>query len=297
VAEQLAELDIPLISLVHELPCSYSDSDYQLIYKVSDKIVFPVRSVRELTNKKYPIPFGKDEVIPQGLLNPEFGKSIQTSEARRRIRAELGLSADAFIVLGCGTLDMRKGIDHFAAIARQVGRSREGKHPIHFVWVGDGPKWPHSTYHYVQIDLRLNGSDHVHFVGEREHVDPYFVGADLFLLPSRVDPFPCVVHEAMAVQLPVLSFDSSGGAVEALAGGCGFVIPYADYVAAAGLIASLARDPQMADGQKAKALQRVQNLYRFERYADRIIDLAESVAGKRLRYNPAASPTAENRAA
>ncbi len=40
--------------------------------------------------------------------------------ARTMIRRELGLPEDAFIVLGCGTLDLRKGIDHYAAIARRV---------------------------------------------------------------------------------------------------------------------------------------------------------------------------------
>ena len=283
VAEQLCDSGIPVISLLHELPCSYSDADYQLVYDKSEKVVFPVQLVREATNKKLPIPFGKDLVMPQGLLNPGFGSQVSREAARQQIRNELSLPKDAFIVLGCGTLDMRKGIDHFAAVAKNVVRKNSHSDSIHFVWVGDGHRWPHSTFHYVQIDLRLSKvAAHVHFVGEREHVDSYFKGADMFFLSSRVDPFPCVIHEAMATELPVMAFEDSGGACEALAGGAGYMVPYADYEMAAQLILSQFRNPGIADGIREKALERVRNEYRFNEYADRIISLAENVAGQRF---------------
>jgi len=48
-------------------------------------------------------------------------------------------------------------------------------------------------------------------------------------MSSRVDPFPCVIHEAMAASLPVIAFAGAGGAPEAIADGAGFVLPYADY--------------------------------------------------------------------
>ena len=283
VAEQLSEMGVPVISLVHELPCSYSESDYQEIYQYAEKIVFPVQAVRDLTNKKLAIPFGKDLIMPQGLLNADFGKAVERESARKRIRAELSLPQDAFVVLGCGTLDMRKGIDHFAAIARQVVQRNNFQDSIHFVWVGEGPRWPHSAFHYVQIDLRNSKvAAHVHFVGEREHVDDYFVGSDMFLLSSRVDPFPCVIHEAMATELPVMAFDQSGGASELLSNGCGFVIPYADYDLATNLILSLARNPGIADGIRQKSLTKVKEEYRFEDYAHRIIELSESIVGMNL---------------
>lgn len=280
VSEQLSEHGVPVISLLHELPCSYGENDYEMIYESSSKVVFPVQTVREATHKKLPIPFGKDLVMPQGLLNPFFGNSVSKEEARRNLRNELSIPHDAFVVLGCGTLDMRKGIDHFAAIAKSVVRRNNYADTIHFVWVGEGPKWPHSAFHYVQIDLRHSKvAAHVHFVGEREHVDSYFVGADLFLLSSRVDPFPCVIHEAMAAQLPIMAFSESGGAAEALSGGAGMVIPYADYELATNMIVAQQQNPELADGIKKVALDRVNTLYRFEDYADKIISLAENVAG------------------
>ena len=280
VSSILHEMGVPVVSLLHELPCSYGDEDYQMVYEQSEKIVFPVQCVRESTHKKLPIPFGKDLVMPQGLLNPHIAESIDRDSARRQLRSELGLPPEAFVVLGCGTLDMRKGIDHFANIAKAVAQKSSGTADIHFVWVGDGPRWPHSTFHYVQIDLRLSGTaGNVHFVGEREHVDPYFVGADLFLLPSRVDPFPCVIHEAMATELPVMAFDSSGGAAESIEDGAGFIVPYGDYALASSLICAVSNNPGLTDGMKTKARERISNKYRFETYADNLVVLAESISG------------------
>ncbi len=284
VVEQLSQAGITVIALVHELPCSYAESDYQLIYEHATKIVFPVKAVRDSSHRKLPIPFGKDLVLPQGLLDPHFADAMDHDAARRQIREELSLPTDAFIVLGCGTLDMRKGIDHFAAIAKSVVRKNHSTTAIHFVWVGDGPRWPHSAYHYVQIDLKnARIASHVHFIGERAQVAPYFFGSDMFLLPSRVDPFPCVVHEAMAARLPVMTFAESGGASEALENGGGFVVPYADYEMAAGIICGLAQNPAMADSMRATSFQRVQNEYRFDSYASDLISLTEALTGCKLR--------------
>ena len=280
VSATLNEMGVPVITLLHELPCSYNVGDYQMVYDQSEKIVFPVQCVRESTHKKLPIPFGKDLVLPQGLLNSRIAETIDTEAARKQIRTELGLPLDSFVVLGCGTLDMRKGIDHFANIAKCVAQKTAHPGKIHFVWVGDGPRWPHSTFHYVQIDLRLGQTaSNVHFIGEREHVDSYFVGSDMFLLPSRVDPFPCVIHEAMATRLPVMAFDNSGGAADAIDDGAGFIVPYGDYSLASSLICAVANNPGLADGIRDKALARVHEKYSFETYAENLVILAQSIAG------------------
>lgn len=284
VADVLQKEGVPVVLLVHELPCSYIDSDYRMVYELASKIVFPVKAVRDATNQKLSLPFGKDLILPQGLLDSNFGQGVDRESAYRQIRDEFSLPSDAFIVLGCGTLDLRKGIDHFARVAIETMRKNKSNRPIHFVWMGDGPRWPHSAYHYVQIDLKHTQTvGHVHFIGEREYVEPYFVGADMFLLSSRVDPFPCVIHEAMAANLPVMTFDSSGGAGQAIKDGGGFLIPYADYEMAAGVICGVAMNPSMADSMRAKSFERVGNEFRFEYYGDKLISLVESLTGCALR--------------
>ena len=188
-------------------------------------------------------------------------------------------------MLGCGTLDLRKGIDHYAAIARKVVDTNQSKTPIHFVWVGEGPRWTHSTIHYIQLDIdKSRARDFVHFIGERQNVEPYFAGADAFLMSSRVDPFPCVIHEAMATSLPILAFANSGGAPEAIDNGAGIILPYADYDQTANVIRMLAAQPEVAAGLRERSLERVHTRYRFCDYGDKLIDLSESIVGQRLRH-------------
>ncbi len=292
VGEELAAANIPVVYLVHELASSYSESDFQRVFSYSKKVIFPAEIVRESAHKKSPIPFGKGHVIPQGLLNPKFGKEVNREKVRMDIRRELGLPADCFIVLGCGTLDLRKGIDHFAAIGRQLA-SRHAESNIYFVWMGDGPRWTHSPFHYVNLDLeKSNVLPRVRFIGERVDVEPYFLGSDMFLLTSRVDPFPCVIHEAMVSGLPIVTFDSNGGAAEAIAGGAGIVIPYADYDSCINAIRVISTQPELGTSIREKAIERVESQYRFDDYAEKIIDLCELSSLKPLRKS-----TAQNRAA
>jgi len=293
IAKEIAGENIPVIMLVHELPSSYSEEDYQSVYEMAEKVIFPVHHVREAADAKTPVPISKSIVLSQGLLNPEFGNTVKRDVAHSQIRSELNIPENSFIVLGCGTLDLRKGIDHFAAIARRVTELNRASTPIHFVWVGEGPRWTHSTYHYVQVDLdKSRARDHVHFIGERANVEPYFMGADTFLMSSRVDPFPCVIHEAMASSLPVIAFDQAGGAPEAIDNGAGFVVPYADYEQTANVIRMLATQPEIASGMRIKSKERVETRYRFGDYGDKIIDLAETILRTEIRHPgmPYASP-------
>ena len=291
-AKELADNGVKLISLVHELPSSYTHEDYATIFNASERVVFPVHAVREATEAFTDVPFGKGLVLSQGLLNPKFGTGISRDESYKRIRNELGLPENAFIVLGCGTLDLRKGIDHYVNIARETVAQNNSDTPVHFVWVGEGHRWTHSPYHYVQLDLQNSPARNcVHFIGEREDVEPYFMGSDAFLLTSRVDPFPCVIHEAMASSLPVITFAGSGGAAEAVGNGSGFVIPYGDYHQAGSIIRMLAAQPEVANGMREKSYQRVHTRYRFEDYADKLIDVCESLLGYELR-NQAVVPVA-----
>ena len=63
---------------------------------------------------------------------------------------------------------------------------------------------------------------------------------------SASDPFPCVVHEAMAAETPVIAFSGVGGAPEALEGGCGIIVPFGDIAAMAEAVLASYRDADAA---------------------------------------------------
>ncbi len=285
IAAELKQQKIAIIFLIHELPSSYTEAEYQSVFEIADKVVFPIESVKQQTEIKIKLPEKRVVVLSQGLLNPEFGQRLDRDKTRLEIRKELGIPEQARIVLGCGSLDLRKGIDHFAAVAREtiLNEPDPGKQPIHFVWIGEGPRWTHSTFHYVGLDLEKYQINHrVHFVGERENVEPYFVAADVFLLSSRVDPLPCVMHEAMAAQIPVIAFDRSGGAAEAIKDGAGIVVPYGDYHQAALMISMLHEQPWLAASIRETSLDRVHTQFQFADYANELVKLSELISGVAL---------------
>ena len=282
IAHSLHTRNIPIVYLLHEFPTSYEPGEFSKIYRYSQKMVFPCQAVRDAADRSVPLPEGMAEIHSQGLLDDEFGTRVDRQQARSQLRNKLGLPEDAFVVLGCGTVDLRKGVDHFISIARTHEKLQASGRPVFFCWVGDGPRHPHSAHHYVDIDIAKSGQQNIRMLGEDADVEPYFVGADTFLLTSRVDPFPCVIHEAMAARLPVVVFDESGGATEAVADNSGIVVPFADYIETSRTIDHLCDNPGYARQIAERGFTRVHQQYRFEDYADRIIRLCEGELGTPL---------------
>ena len=133
-----------------------------------------------------------------------------------------------------GRLHRNKGIDVMLhALARLRGRGV----PVRLRIAGDGPEKP-----ALQSLASELGLDHaVDFTG---WVDPavYLPTLDLFVLPSRVEPFGLVVAEAMAAGVPVVASRIDGPA-EILAGGTfGRLVAPQDAAALADAIASAIGD-------------------------------------------------------
>lgn len=285
IAKSLQDADIPIVSLIHELPNSYEPEDFRLIESTSNQIVFPSQFVDNAAHSFVEIPRSKTQILPQGLLDEEFGTRFDRATAKRDLADELGISTGAKVVIGCGTIDLRKGIDHFARAAHALLHNHDSDHDTHFIWLGGGPQHKHTPYHYVHMDLQRAGiDDRVHFLGERANVEPYFMAADAALMMSREDPFPCVVHEAMACGLPLITFTGAGGAPEALEEGAGIVVPYGDTNQVAAELHRLTHEQEYYDKISKRAIHRVRQVYKFHDYAARIAKLLGNESGIDLGY-------------
>lgn len=65
---------------------------------------------------------------------------------------------------------------------------------------------------YPELASQLKLSDRVHFLGYRRDLAKIMQAADLFVFPSRYEPFGMVVLEAMATGLPVVTAATTGAA-------------------------------------------------------------------------------------
>ncbi|MFH1116458.1 MAG: glycosyltransferase family 4 protein [Pseudomonadota bacterium] len=221
------ELNIPVLSWVHELPrsieeCYGGSATMREIVENSKRIIVPAQFCKDILRQTYGIDEDKIRVAYYGVKVGRLGSKRE--RARKEVRKELGIPEDSLIVLACGLAGLRKGTDLFVDVARHVLNLGKSKH-IHFIWVGDAQSW-NTDNRYQEDAGPFYG--YVKFVGETPDPERYFVASDVFLLSSREDPCPLVSMEAIEYGLPVIAFDGAGGAPELFKYGFGVVVPYLD---------------------------------------------------------------------
>jgi glycosyltransferase involved in cell wall biosynthesis len=139
-----------------------------------------------------------------------------------------------FVVGTVGVIAPRKGSDLFVAAAERV-RERSDKVAFRMIGAPSDPlerEWSGG----VLADARRVGVEH------RTHaddVDEALRGWDAFVLPSRIDPCPVALLEAMALGLPVVGARTDG-IPEQIAPGCGLLVEREDPDDLAGAILALA---------------------------------------------------------
>lgn len=223
------------VSHVHELQVAlrtWRPADHvKTLVEVPDAWIAASGAVAEMLTEELGLP--ADRV----LLHHEFidaeavaARRVPLREVERH-RRELGIPADAAVVLGAGTIDWRKGADNFVQLATEV--RRRTREPVRFVWVGGdlvGTDWER-----IRSDIDRTGSDHVHFVGVKPDPVPWFAMADVFALTSREDPYPLVGLEHAALGVPIVTY-RNGGMPELLeAAGPEAAVGIADHLDVGGL--------------------------------------------------------------
>jgi glycosyltransferase involved in cell wall biosynthesis len=250
LSQAIAAAGLRVITLVHELPRLIRDYGLHVavcdLVKYSDKVILPSAAVRdglaEFVDRD--LLAERSALRPQGLFTRSKYRGVpDLSEARKRLRARLGLESDARIVLAVGYADRRKGVDLLIAAATVCCKVDPS---LHFVWVG-----------HLDVSLESENSAAIakgnlvgrfHFVGLDFDTDDYYAGSDLYALPSREDPFPSVVLESLSVGIPVIAFAGTGGGADLLQRGVGVVVPAFDTKEYAAAILKLLAD----DGERQR---------------------------------------------
>jgi glycosyltransferase involved in cell wall biosynthesis len=184
-------------------------------------------------------------------------------ESRVGVFRELGIPRIAKLVCACGSIEPRKGPDLFLELGGALSRAYRDT-PVHLVWVGGKP----GHVKEMQRAAKSRGTA-MHFIGHREDVSPYYEAADVFVLPSREDPFPLVMLEAAIAEKPIVCFDS-GGAPEFVHTDAGFVVPEFNVNEMTARIALLLSNPLLLRQMGQTARARVMDSHSLERAAPRI---------------------------
>lgn len=195
------------------------------------------------------------------------GVDLQEFSPGNADRSKLGLPEQVPLALFVGNIAInRKNLDTVLNALVQVPE-------LHLAVVGTPEGTP-----YPQLVAQLGLGERVHFLGNQNIVVSQLMRAvDLFVFPSRYEPFGLVVIEAMASGLPVITATTTG-ASELVTPECGVVLSDTeDANALAQAMSSLKSDREKRNrmGQAARAIA---EQHSWASMAHSYVDLFEELA-------------------
>jgi glycosyltransferase involved in cell wall biosynthesis len=257
IYEELSFLEIPFVSHIHELEQTiqrYVDPNtITALNRYTRKFIACSEAVATNLVTNHSAAPQSIETVYAFIEN----KALEHADSKKLLRKKIGLQEDGLIVIGCGTMYWRKGVDLFIETARTL--KAKSTTNVHFYWIGEN-FWdddPASveiiSWEALESTIQAHGLS-VHFLGPQKHVQDYFQASDVFYLPSREDPFPLVCLEAAQCGIPVVCFEKAGGMPDFVADDAGMVVPYLDVESAANAIYKLANDADLRHklGQHAR---------------------------------------------
>jgi glycosyltransferase involved in cell wall biosynthesis len=198
------------------------------------------------------------------------------ARARRdEVRASLGIPQDAVVALFVARLIGAK--DPATLLRAQALLEARADAPWS-VLVGGGPEERALRDLVAKSDLKR-----VVFAGSRQpsELPSLYAAADLFVLPSRHEPWGVVVNEAMAAGLPVVLSDRVGAAEDLLLDGAnGRVFPAGDAAALAAAIGEIAADAPLRTRMGAES-QRIVAGWGYGPSVRGFVDAVTTAAGGR----------------
>lgn len=139
----------------------------------------------------------------QVLYNTIDTKKYHNSPAlKQEARQKLGISPEAFVVIGNGQVQPRKRVDVFLNMAQHMP-------DVEFIWVGGIPFGAVASENNAMQKMMKQAPKNLRFtdVIPLSEVADYYRAADVFVLPSEQETFGLVVVEAAAAGLPVVLRD------------------------------------------------------------------------------------------
>jgi L-malate glycosyltransferase len=199
--------------------------------------------------------------------------TIPTSDERHRLRAQMGISAQDFVIGYVGRLVEEKGIDDLLEAYKILKNDTNSVNKrIRLFFVGDGP-----------LKSELSGRHPDIFIvspGQASNVLPYYWMMDVMVLPSRTrghwkEQFGRVLVEAMACGVTVVG--SNSGEIPNVVNHAGFIFPEGDVVNLSNILKKLFDNPEILKDYRLRGRQRVIDSYSEQKIADQTLETYKKV--------------------
>lgn len=169
-------------------------------YKCIDYLVTGVEAVAAGYMKTYGLTRDQIMIIPNWI---DLDQVNRDTRAREKVREQFGVSGDTKILLFVHTLSRRYGAHLLPQILKELHTT-----DVHMLIAGDGNLRDSITEEFAALGL----SKKMHMLGyaSREVVEELLQSADVFVMPSEGAGSPHSLIEAMAYDLPFVSYDVGG---------------------------------------------------------------------------------------
>lgn len=141
-------------------------------------------------------PSHKVAYLPNFVDPPPAGEILSKNE----LRTELGIPIETKVLFCAGRFHENKGYDLVLSALEHLPKD------THFLLVGDGVKKAALVNQIQALDL----DGRVHIFPWADNVSRFAGAADIWLVPSRVEPLGNVVIEAWSNGIPVIASDTPG---------------------------------------------------------------------------------------
>jgi glycosyltransferase involved in cell wall biosynthesis len=223
----------------------------------------------------------RDYVVGERLITPDraryTGSGIDLAHFTRTsaleaealvLRARLGLSADAPVVLTVGRFVVDKGYRELLEAARAIHTARPD---LRFVWVAPTVTGESDTL--SDRDIAAAGlAAIVHRVPHQDDVRPYYAMASVLAHATYREGVPRVVMEAAAMGVPIVATDIPGCREVIRAEETGLLVPDHDATALAEAILRTIGDPAATAERASGAERDVRARFSQDAHARRIWD-------------------------
>lgn len=229
--------------------------------------------VRRQAISQYQVPQEQISVVYPGVDPQRFHMGLR-QEWRSITRRSLGIGAEEYVILFAANNFGRKGLKSVFGAMKKVLK-QEPK--VRLLVVGAGRIWP---YRILAQRFKIHGR--VIFTGSTGTIERYYAAADIFVLPTRYDPFAAVCLEAMACGLPVVTTQMNGAAELIEDGKSGFVLDHEPGEKELAEPIQQLLDPEKRANMGALAARRAQE-FPLRRHVHHVIEELGRIAARQRR--------------
>ncbi|MEA3274099.1 MAG: glycosyltransferase [Pseudomonadota bacterium] len=177
---------------------------------------------------------------------PNFVEPAKTAtpDETLRLRRQIGIPEDALVVMAAGRMVEKKGFQDLLFAFAGLPRSVRGR-PLFLLILGGGEDF----LKLRALACQLGVQQRTRWPGWQADLGPYYSMADVFVCPSRHEPFGNVILEAWSYGVPVVCTHTHAARELIEHGQNGLVVPVQRLKAIAGSLLSLLEEDASAPSQ------------------------------------------------